>query len=171
MPARQNETLGFILSDLYRLYRKHFETELLNSGLDLTPGAARALAYSFVYDGLRQKELAERMAVEPMTLVAYLDQLELKGLIERVPDRRDRRCKIIRVKPEAVATIQSIRQTGARVRAIASEGMDADQAENLRLTLLDMRDRLAAASLSIHSRPSPDALPAAGKQPVLEGQE
>jgi MarR family transcriptional regulator for hemolysin len=168
MPARQNETLGFILSDLYRLYRRHFEAELLNSGLDLTPGSARALAYTFVYDGLRQKELAERMAVEPMTLVGYLDQLEAKGLIERVPDQSDRRCKLIRMCPDAVAIVQSIRQTAARVRSLANEGMDADQAEALRLALLDMRDRLAAAPISTRSHSSHNELPPVDKQPVLE---
>lgn len=145
MPAPQNETLGFLLADLHRLYRKRFEAELAREGLELTPGPARVLAYAFAYGGLRQKDLAERMAVEPMTLVGHLDQLEALGLIERAADPKDRRCKLIRAKAEAEPIIETIRAAGARVRAVVNAGMSEAEAENFRRTVAAMRDRLAAA--------------------------
>ncbi|MBA5778583.1 MarR family transcriptional regulator [Stappia sp. F7233] len=144
MPAAHNETLGFLLADLYRLYRKRFEAELVRGGLELTPGSARALAYAVAYDGLRQKELADRMAVEPMTLVGYLDQLEALGLIERAADPKDRRCKLIRATAAAEPIMATIRAAGARVRAVVNAGMSDAEAEAFRRTVAAMRDRLAA---------------------------
>ncbi|NRG17101.1 MarR family transcriptional regulator [Rhizobiales bacterium] len=160
MSATQYETLGFVLSDLSRLYRKHFEVGLLKSGIGLTPGAARALAYAYVYEGMRQRDLAERMGVEPMTLVGYLDQLEGKGLIERAADPSDRRCKLIRATREAEATISDMREVGARVRGLATKGMNDEEVETLRLTLLSIRDRLAETPMN--DRPGK-------KSPELEG--
>lgn len=160
MSATQYETLGFVLSDLSRLYRKHFEAGLLKSGIGLTPGAARALAYAYVYEGMRQRDLAERMGVEPMTLVGYLDQLEGKGLIERAADPSDRRCKLIRATHEAASTISDMREVGAKVRGLATEGMNDEEVETLRLTLLRIRDRLAETP--VNDRP-------ARRAPELEG--
>ncbi|MXN65102.1 MarR family transcriptional regulator [Stappia sp. GBMRC 2046] len=160
MSATQYETLGFVLADLSRLFRKHFEAGLLKSGIGLTPGAARALAYAYVYEGMRQRDLAERMGVEPMTLVGFLDQLEGKGLIERAADPNDRRCKLIRATAKAEATIADIREVGASVRSVATEGMDAEEVETLRLTLLHLRDKLLAKPANAAKR---------SKVPELEG--
>ncbi len=42
-------------------------------------------------DGASQRELAQRMRIEPPTLVRHLDKLERDGLVERCPDPDDRR--------------------------------------------------------------------------------
>ena len=42
-------------------------------------------------DGASQRELARRMRIEPPTLVRHLDKLADEGLVERRPDRVDRR--------------------------------------------------------------------------------
>ncbi|MCZ4285559.1 MarR family transcriptional regulator [Marinobacter salarius] len=45
--------------------------------------------------GLTQRELTHLMAVENPTLVRLLDSLEEQGLIERRPNMRDRRTKLL----------------------------------------------------------------------------
>lgn len=42
-------------------------------------------------DGASQRELAQRMRIEPPTLVRHLDKLEREGFVERRPDPADRR--------------------------------------------------------------------------------
>jgi DNA-binding MarR family transcriptional regulator len=42
-------------------------------------------------DGASQRELAQRMRIEPPTLVRHLDKLERDGLVERCADPGDRR--------------------------------------------------------------------------------
>ncbi len=44
-----------------------------------------------VADGASQRELAQRMRIEPPTLVRHLDKLEREGLVERCADPDDRR--------------------------------------------------------------------------------
>jgi DNA-binding MarR family transcriptional regulator len=42
--------------------------------------------------GLLQKELAELLEVEPITVARLIDRLESRGMVERRPDPTDRRC-------------------------------------------------------------------------------
>jgi DNA-binding MarR family transcriptional regulator len=42
--------------------------------------------------GLLQKELAELLEVEPITVARLIDRLESRGMVERRPDPSDRRC-------------------------------------------------------------------------------
>lgn len=94
-------SLGFLLVDTARLFRQAFERAVVDAGLELTPGEIRALAYVARFEGTRQAKLAERMGVEPMTLSAYLDRLEARGLINRTVDPKDRRAKVVRPTAEA----------------------------------------------------------------------
>ncbi|HEX2018862.1 MAG TPA: MarR family transcriptional regulator [Aurantimonas sp.] len=94
-------SLGFLLVDTARLFRQAFERAVVDAGLELTPGEIRALAYVARFEGTRQAKLAERMGVEPMTLSAYLDRLEQRGLISRTIDPKDRRAKVVRPTAQA----------------------------------------------------------------------
>ena len=60
-------------------------------GLGLTRPHAGILRLIALTPGLSQQELARRLAILPSQLVALLDELEERGLIERRPDARDRR--------------------------------------------------------------------------------
>ncbi len=42
--------------------------------------------------GLLQKELADLLEVEPITVARLIDRLEARGMVERRPDPMDRRC-------------------------------------------------------------------------------
>ena len=42
--------------------------------------------------GLLQKELAEILEVEPITVARLIDRLEARAMVERRPDPMDRRC-------------------------------------------------------------------------------
>lgn len=123
---------GFLLADVQRLYRRRFEREAEAAGLGLTSGEARALAHLSVDEGVRQTALAERMSIDPMTLVAFLDGLEAKGLVVREPDPSDRRAKRLRLTPEAAPTVAAIRAAGQAVRDVATRGMSADEVAALR---------------------------------------
>jgi MarR family transcriptional regulator for hemolysin len=49
--------------------------------------------------GIRQVMLAEAMFIEGPSLVRLLDNLERTGLVERLPDPSDARCKLISMTP------------------------------------------------------------------------
>ncbi len=167
--SSRSETIGFLLSDTYRLYRRQFEAALSQSDLGLTAGAARALAFACAFNGVRQNHLAERMAVEPMTLVGYLDTLEGLGLITRNPDPTDRRCKVITTTELAEARVEKIREIGAGVREKAMQGMSDEEIEAFRRTLIRMRDHLCEARAAQGG--GDDAAGAGGQAPSVKLQE
>lgn len=137
--------LGFLLADAHRLYRRRFEKAAGATDLGLTAGEARALAYANAFPGLRQSALAERMSVEPMTLVAFLDGLEAKGLVVREPDPSDRRCKLITTTAAAAEAARAIAEAGLAVRASACRGFSDGEIEILRDLLARLAANLAAA--------------------------
>jgi len=137
--------LGFLLADAQRLLRQRFERVADADGLGLSTSEARTLAYIAVYSGRRQTALAEAMNVDPMTLVGYLDGLEAKGLVERCPDPTDRRAKLVRPSPTAVAMTERIRSVGRTAREVALHGLSADETAVLRHALQRMIRNLSEA--------------------------
>ena len=92
---------SLMIVDIARLLRRRFEAALTEIDTGLTVAEARTLAFIWRNPGQRQAALAERMFVEPMTLVGYLDSLEKAGLVVRTVDPTDRRAKLITLTDEA----------------------------------------------------------------------
>lgn len=139
----QSPTLGFALVDAARLFRARMDRAFDDAGLGLTAGEARTLAYANIHPGQRQMALAEKMNVEPMTLVGFLDRLEAAGLVTREADPTDRRAKIVTLTEAAAPYLAGIRAAGLRVRAEATCGFSEAERELLRDLLLRMRENLA----------------------------
>lgn len=141
MPAPDLDLpLGFLLADAHRLLRRRFERGSEAAGLGLTAGEARTLAYAAFYPGLRQAALAEAMNTDPMTLVAHLDALEGKGLVQRQTDPADRRAKRVRLTAAAATTRAAIADVGRGVREVATRGLTEAEVAGLR----DMLERVVA---------------------------
>ena len=138
-----DNSLGFLLTDLSRLFRQAFEKSVGNAGLELTPGEIRALAHVARYGGARQAVLAERMGVEPMTLSAYLDRLEARGLIVRTTDPTDRRAKVINQTASADDVIDTVRPLAEQIYCQITVGIDPDELRTMESALLRIRGNLA----------------------------
>lgn len=136
-------SLGFLLTDLSRLFRQAFEKSVEAAGLELTPGEIRALAHVARHNGSRQAVLAERMGVEPMTLSAYLDRLEAHGLIIRMTDPTDRRAKVISPTPAAEGVFERVRPLAMQVYYKITRGLDAEQLRITEAALATMRANLS----------------------------
>jgi DNA-binding MarR family transcriptional regulator len=138
-----SEPITFLVLDLARLIRQRFEAELAKAGLGVTAGEARTLLWAGRFPGLRQSALAEKLGVEPMTLVGFLDRLEAAGLVSRSPDPGDRRAKL--VAPTAVARplIEKVEAIALAVRHTAMGDLGDRQVEAIRSGLSRMRIALA----------------------------
>jgi DNA-binding MarR family transcriptional regulator len=137
-----DEPITFLVLDLARLIRQRFESELTAAGLGVTAGEARTLLWAGRLPGLRQMVLAEKLGVEPMTLVGFLDRLEANGLIARSPDPSDRRAKLIRPTETAGPLLEKIEMIAHAVRWQAMGGLGERQAEAIRAGLVRMREAL-----------------------------
>lgn len=139
------DSFGFLVNDVARLVRAEMDRRIAAGGLGLTPGEARVLAHAARLGPVRQAVLADRASLEPMTVSAYLDGLEAKGLIERCPDPADRRAKQVRLTAAAPAALDRIGSIAAEIRALTAEPLDADEWTRLKSALRIVRDALLSA--------------------------
>lgn len=143
MDEASGETIAFLIGDAARLFRQCFEEALAVEGLDITVGEARTLFHAARGAGARQNVLAERMSIEPMTLVNFLDRLEGRGWVTREVDPKDRRAKIVRVTEAARPLVERVDKVAAEVRARASVGVSSRDMAAARRALRAMRANLS----------------------------
>ncbi len=136
------DSLAFLVSDCARLMRMAFEKRILSAGLGLTAGEARTLIQIAAVNGSRQLDIAIRMGLEPMTVSAFLDRLQARGLIERQPDPLDRRAKRIFLSDAAADMISAISVEIAAVQREATQGMDEEALANVSRSLKSFRQNL-----------------------------
>ncbi|MEF2978352.1 MarR family winged helix-turn-helix transcriptional regulator [Subtercola sp. YIM 133946] len=78
-----------------------------------------------------QRELASFLSLDPSQIVALVDELETKGLVERVVDPADRRSKVITATP-----------AGRHLVARATAATRAAEADSLAALTIDERETL-----------------------------
>jgi MarR family transcriptional regulator for hemolysin len=136
------DSLAFLVSDCARLMRMAFERRILSAGLELTAGEARTLVQIAAHNGSRQLDIATRMGLEPMTVSAFLDRLQMRGLIERQPDPLDRRAKRIMLSDAAEEMIRAISVEIVAVQNEATNGLDRETQDAVRQALKALRQNL-----------------------------
>lgn len=141
VPARR--TLGFLLQDCWRLMRRRFVVLAREAGLPVNSSEANVLLHLTYGAGISQVALAAQLDIEPIALVRLLDRLQEAGLVERRPDRRDRRVRQIWLTPEAGPLIVRIRDITAIVRSEALSGFTACEREGLTSALLRVSGNLS----------------------------
>ena len=146
MPRRIDpDSMGFLVTDVARLIRAEMDRRIAEAGLGLTPGEGRTLVHIARAGAVRQTDLAERMGVEAMTVTGFLDRLEAKGLVERVPDPADRRAKRAHLTAAAEALLEKIAPLSAGLREDAAAGVPAEDWARFLDVLKTVRANLAAA--------------------------
>lgn len=109
MPISSNPPLARDLSELFhrafRSFRQSWSDQL--TPFELTPHQFRALhslarstADRAAPDGLRLKEIAERLHIAARSATEVIDHLEAKSLVTRCADPVDRRAILVALTPE-----------------------------------------------------------------------
>ena len=110
--------------------------ERLKAALDLTPphaGILRALTSSA---GVSQQALAGRLGVLPSRLVALVDELESRGLVERRDNLDDRRTHALHLTDAGRGTLDSIGRVAREHQHALCEALSAQEQEQLAGMLL-----------------------------------
>ncbi len=105
--------------------------------------------------GLLQKELAEILEVEPITVARLVDRLEARGMVERRADPGDRRCWRLHLGTGAHALMEEI---GAQLTDIADTLCQDFSESTLAATaaaLGQMRERAQAQRAAAPHLPEP----------------
>lgn len=136
--------LGRLIALIGRRWRARLDQRLRHTGLTQARWHA-LLELSKAPDGLTQRELAERVGIEPATLVRQIDGLELQGLIERCPVEGDRRAKMVRLTEAARPLIDEMTATVDAMRAELLQGVTDAQVEQTLGVLRAIAERLDEA--------------------------
>lgn len=142
-PYDFESSIGYWLILAARAYQKAFDAELAPA--QLTYRQAQVLGWLVLDGELTQVELADRMMIEPATLVGVLDRMQRDGLIRREPSASDRRKKVIQMTDGAGRVWGDVIACAKRLRATATAGLSDTQVRNCFRTLQTIMQNLGDA--------------------------
>ncbi len=116
-------TFGFLVQDVARLLKRHFERRARQSGLPITRRQAAVMIYLSRHEGVSQAEVAARLDLEPISLVRMLDKLCEEGVVERRAHPTDRRVRTLWLTAAARPVLKCILEINQAIRAEAFAGM------------------------------------------------
>lgn len=137
-------SVGFWICQASQVFQRAFNEELAPQGI--TFRQAQVLGCLALEGKLSQTDLADRLRIEPPTLVGILDRMERDGWIRRGGDARDRRKKLIEPLPAAKPAWKKIVAAAQRVRSRAATGLTATQLSQLKKLLRLVQSNLSEPS-------------------------
>jgi DNA-binding MarR family transcriptional regulator len=139
-------SLGFLLGDVSRLIRKRFDMRARELGL--TRAQWRVLARLRRREGINQRDLAEILEIENITLTRHIDRLEDKGLVERRRDPADRRAWNLYLNAKVQPVLDRMRELSVMTRTEALNGISEADSERLIDQLLHIKANLLELGLA-----------------------
>jgi DNA-binding MarR family transcriptional regulator len=137
-PDRPFRAVGFLLSQLGFQTSKRFAERL--APLDLNPRTFALLRHIEAAEGQSQHALAEALRLPPSRMVALLDELEERNLVERRPHPTDRRVRALHLAPAGKRLLGKAKKVAAEHEAEVCADLTAEEREQL----LDLLGRIAA---------------------------
>jgi len=122
-----DRSIGFLVSDCYRLHGTTLDRQLRQNGLGLSPSQWRVIGHLSRTDGLTQTQLAELLNIERAPLGTLIDKLEGAKLVERQADASDRRLKRVFITPAGLSMLPTIIETAAEITQQITQGLSETQ--------------------------------------------
>ncbi len=94
--------------------------------------------------GLLQKELADLLEVEPITVARLVDRLEARGMVERRSDPMDRRCWRLHLTDASRPLMSEIDEQLGELANLTTAKMDDHAVRSFVQSLNSMRDAINA---------------------------
>jgi DNA-binding MarR family transcriptional regulator len=133
------ELVGYHLRRTQLVMFQKFAEQVGSS--QVTPGQFGVLALIQANPGLNQSELGEAMGIDRSTVVAVIDRLEARGIVERRPSPHDRRSNALRLSAAGETLFVEVRElVKAHDRDLARDLSADEQAK-----LLSLLSRIADA--------------------------
>jgi len=139
----QEEDLLLLISDTARLISTYADRLARRHGM--TKAQWVVLIRLDRHPGLSQKDLADMMEVEPITVGRLVDRLERRGLVAREPDEQDRRIWRLRLLPTAMPLLKIMVGHRADIAAMIGTGIPDAVAATMRVGLMQAKTNVNAA--------------------------
>ncbi len=137
-PAHPYRSVGFTISTTGYAIARRFHEVLAPLGLEPREFALlRSVATS---EGVTQQAIAERMGVAPSRMVAFVDSLEARGLLERRQNPDDRRARALYLTHAGSELLERAFAQAVRHEQMLTSELSAEEREQL----LDLLARVGA---------------------------
>jgi DNA-binding MarR family transcriptional regulator len=120
---------AFLLSQLGSHAAARFGERL--TALELTPPDAGILRLLRVAAGISQQELSAKLQIHPSRLVAILDKLEKRKLVERKPNANDRRLYSLHLTKNGGEILERIGKVAREHHDALFAALNAEEREQL----------------------------------------
>jgi DNA-binding MarR family transcriptional regulator len=118
---RAHQTLAFLLSQVGIHASRRFTERIAAAGIN--PPLFRILNLVDAAEGQSQQTIGAAIEVPPSRMVALVDELEERGLIERRPDPKDRRVRALFLTAKGRGTLTRGREIAAEHEEELTRGM------------------------------------------------
>ena len=132
--------LFVLLNDLARLIRTEADKRARLHGM--TRAQWVILGRVERAPGMSQRELAEILEVEPITVGRLVDRLETRGLIERRFDPEDRRIRRLHLLPEAAPVLAALDLQREDIGELVGAGVSAADLARVTDVLMQMKTNI-----------------------------
>jgi DNA-binding MarR family transcriptional regulator len=130
VPSSGGDNVAFLLSQLGHRSASVFADLIASIGL--TPphaGILRAIAFE---PGRSQQALSGQLGLLPSRVVAYVDELEDRGYVERRRNPDDRRLHALYLTASGKKVMTKIGELGRQHERVMTAGLDGPQRDTLR---------------------------------------
>jgi DNA-binding MarR family transcriptional regulator len=131
--------VAFLLSQLGHRSASVF-TDLIAS-IDLTPPHAGILRAIAAEPGRSQQALSGQLGLLPSRVVAYVDELEDRGYVERRRNPDDRRLHALHLTASGKKVITKIGELGRQHDRLLTAGLDSQQRDTLHRLLATIAEQ------------------------------
>jgi DNA-binding MarR family transcriptional regulator len=136
--------IGLLLRLLYQHHARDIDAALDEAGFgDIKPAHANVFPF-LVPEGISVSELAALARVRKQTMAEAVEQLERMGYVERRPNPRDRRSRLVFPTERGAAVKPVTHTTATRVEKHWAEVTSPAELEALRTSLLRLLTELRA---------------------------
>jgi len=134
--------IGLLLRLIYQHYAQSIDAALRGAGFDdIRPGAANV--FPFVpKDGITVSRLAELARVRKQSMAQAVDQLERTGYVERRPNPRDHRSRLVFLTDRGASVPPVTHAAAARVEEHWAELTSPSEFDELRASLVRLLSAL-----------------------------
>lgn len=162
MPAdykkfNENDSLVMLLDRSTRYVGINLQRIFKHKGFDITVEQWMILLLLWSRNGRTQQEIADRVGKDKGTISPQIDGLQKRGLIVRVQDEQDRRCKWIRLTRKGKALEDKLVPLGFANMEIAQQGIPDEDLKTCRAVLQRVCRNFEEGNAASEKLPTPNS--------------
>ena len=134
--------LGHLIGLTGKAMRLRLDHNLAEAGYDLTAVYMILLKHIDYEEGVNQQTLTDHLCLDKTSMTRFIDALELRNLVVRVPDKTDRRQKMIYLTNEGKKLIGPVDQIARKTEEQALQDIDPEKVRICKEVLRQVRENL-----------------------------